>query len=249
MTITAAELAAKMQRKKSYVPPNVHYCCSECEGTGFVYQLSREIDFRGKEVEVKRWSNCSNKTKANLISQSGLHDSEYTKTWKDVRDISNTNVAKEAIIETLERGFGWVYLWGEVGTAKTLMLQIAVSEYQKKLKQARYVTMANMTDKIRLAFDETAQNVAIDREITKWSAIKLLAIDEPDRVKQTEFVKQRVFQIIDNRYRTREQGITLMAANVPPDECDPYFASRIGDGRFEVVHLLGQDMRGVQSYG
>ena len=61
-------------------------------------------------------------------------------------------------------------------------------------------------------------------------------VDEIERVKNTEWARERIFQIIDRRYSAAEvrRSVTLMASNSSPDDLDGYLASRACDGRFKV---------------
>ena len=180
----------------------------------------------------------------------GLLPSDRALAWGDVLDlhtVSNTSEAKMAIKATLERGYGWVYLWGNYGTAKTTLLKIAVAEYlRKQALPAVYARMSDIMDEIRAGYDSKTPNTEAIRRLRWWSSVPLLAIDEAEKVNETGMVEERRFQLLDTRYEaaTRQRfGITLIAANVAPRAMPATIASRISDGRFTVVHLTGKDFR------
>lgn len=70
-----------------------------------------------------------------------------------------------------------------------------------------------------------------------FKAIPVLAIDEMDKVKWSEWNIEMIGNMIDHRYRNQESKVTLFAMNAPPEQWSnadrlTYLASRLRDGRF-----------------
>ncbi len=153
--------------------------------------------------------------------------------------------AARAVIDTLSRGSGWVYLWGPPGLGKTLVLKIAVAEMLRRHKAAAYTRMAELIDHLRSAFDARDPSEEAQRRLDWWAGLPLLAIDEFDRVRNTEYSNERRFLLLDRRYEQALNGksITIMAANADPATLEPYLYDRIRDGRFTVVKLEGDSAR------
>ena len=185
------------------------------------------------------------------FAQSGLLPDDLERTWDFIIDTGNIMSAVNAIKEVLNRGYGWVYIHGEYGVAKTTLLKIAIAEwFNRHGSGCRYVNMADLIDDLRSSYDEERSQSEIVKRMNKWSDVHLLAIDEMDKGSLTEFVKERRFAILNKRYEKAvyKQSITLMVSNSPPEELGSYLFSRIRDNRFDVVHLNGEDARAAQDW-
>jgi len=138
-------------------------------------------------------------------------------------------------------------LWGGAGNAKTLILQAVVNECIERGVMAVYVTMLDLLEYIREAYQEGQEG----RYGSAWSrmdrvtAVPVLAIDEVDKIKATEWAIERETAILDKRYRlglARHVG-TLLAMNTNPDRLPEWISSRLADGRNRIVHNDDPDMR------
>ena len=106
-------------------------------------------------------------------------------------------------------------------------------------------------DDIRIAYDERENKMTeLVRRMEWWTSLDVLAIDELDKVGQTDWARERIFQLLDARYQSaiRQEALTVIAANYQsPDELSGYLKSRIEDNRFTangyVVYLKGADGR------
>ena len=185
-------------------------------------------------------------------AQVGLNWEDQTeRSWDKVLPVNGASEATAKVQEVVERGHGWVYLWGGYGSSKTLLLKTAVAECLRTQLEACYIRMVDLLDNLRQSYDQEHQNQAIAAQVRRYTELPLLALDEVDRFKETDWTRERVFQLIDGRYNAAQikRSVTLLASNNPPDELDGYFASRISDARFAVVHLEGKDLRGGMKKG
>jgi DNA replication protein DnaC len=181
----------------------------------------------------------------------GLDQADMTLTWANVIERENVRIAVAAVKQVIDRGYGWVYLHGDYGLAKTLILKIAVAEFCRATRQpASYTRMAEIIDHLRGAFDAKSPSEESAARLDMWSELPFLAIDEFDRVRSTEYATERRFVLMDRRYEqaARQKSITLMASNCTPDDLEGYLADRIYDGRFAVIHLKGVSARPFMSY-
>jgi len=217
--------------------------CPVCGGLGLVRYDAPLDDFR-----FGRLFPCPNLPEERLHQEGryGLFwDEQRNLSWESVLPTNKVEPALEAVRRAVERGGGWVYLWGGYGTAKTLILKTAVAEALRADKEAVYARMVDLLDELRAAYDEDKASRALVERIHYYTALPLLALDEIDRVKETEWARERIFQIIDRRYTSAElgRGATLLASNSSPEALDGYLCSRVRDGRFEVVEMQGADLR------
>jgi DNA replication protein DnaC len=180
-----------------------------------------------------------------------LQTDEMLLTWADVADRYDVYKAVKAVQQVIQQGYGWVFLHGDYGLAKTLILKVAIAEFCRSTRQpASYIRMAEIIDHLRGAFDAKNPSEESAARLDMWSELPFLAIDEFDRVRATEYATERRFVLMDRRYEQacRQRSITLMAANCTPDDLEGYLADRIYDGRFSVVHLHGASARSAMSY-
>lgn len=245
-SLTAEEKAAieAERRAAQTCVPN----CPICGGGGLIrYDVDRLHPLFGK-VEV-----CPNRIK--LVLQSG--DPRYGLTANEVENlnwglildaISDGPKAAAAVRGALAEPGAMAYLYGSFGQAKTLSLKIAIAETLRAGKTAVYANMVQILDDLKLSFDaeEDSQHELMHR-IQFWQNLPVLAIDELDKANMTEWAKERIHQLLDQRWvrAIRGEGVTLLAANSPATDLSGYLASRIKDSRFKpfVVKLDGPDGR------
>jgi DNA replication protein DnaC len=182
----------------------------------------------------------------------GLTDKERRQTWDDLLPIPDSNIMQIAdqIRDVYRRGFGWVYLHGDFGIGKTLLLQIVTACGLRDGKESAYIRMADIMDMLRDGYKADDYQTRMD-----WlQDLPILAIDEFDRVAEKagagslSWVGEKRFTLMDHRYisAARGESITIMAGNVHPSKFtfdDGYLWDRIRDGRFQVLHVTGKSIR------
>lgn len=243
-----AKLREKAQNNRPAIPPGRTYpkperhSCPRCCGLRWLRQ-----NLPVGHPEFGRLIPCPDCTGPRLhVGQSGLSGGEIENlSWDKVLDAGETHKARRAVQEVLARGHGWVYLYGGPGIAKSLILKVAVAEVVKSQNPATYVNMSAILDDLRQAYDTQTPNMEAVRRLERWTRIPFLAVDELDKVKDTEYVQERRMRLLDDRYQAalRGESITLFASNRPPEHFENYITDRIRDGRFSVVELIGQSAR------
>lgn len=239
-------LARHSGKKWIGTPTPESLCAPDCPTCGGIGYFRKDIDDI-HDPEFGRAFPCPNR-EARYSPRCGLTQNEATLlTWNQIDENGEALIAAEIVRETLARGHGWVYLWGGYGRAKTLILKIAAAEALRSKKEAAYTRMAEIFDHLRGAYDTDHPNQESTRRLDWYAELPLLCIDEFNRFRATDFAADRLGVLIDRRYvqAEREQGITLMAANVAPHQLNGYIADRIEDGRFTVFHLPGESYRPV----
>lgn len=212
--------------------------CPICGGFGWLHR-DLPIDDPGFGKLVP----CPNRP-VDHGKMTGLKGSEFDLDWPDIHDRMNVKEAVFAIQKTLEKGYGWVYIHGSNGLAKTLLLQIAVAVSIRAKKEAAYTRMVDIIDNLREAYGEYSSGES-ERRIEHWSKAPVLCIDEFEKMRKTEYATERQFSLMDTRYQEALRGnsITIMASEVGPEKYEGYLCDRILDGRFMVVKLVGASAR------
>ena len=231
--------------------------CPECGGAGYV-----RYDVPVGHPKFGRLERCPN-VKARAIGKSlqvGEIDPRIGLTADELRNLSWSMVRKgvnqaDRACEVTQRaymsGHGLVFLYGGFGQGKSLVLKIAVATALNEGRRAAYANLAGVLDDIRIAYDERENKMTeLVRRMEWWTSLDVLAIDELDKVGQTDWARERIFQLLDARYQSaiRQEALTVIAANYQsPDELSGYLKSRIEDNRFTangyVVYLKGADGR------
>ena len=230
-------------------PPATRYECNICNDIGMVRAGDFEVNHPmfGKMVPCACRQAEGNPEVADAYT--GLFPRDLTRTWDSLVEIdaldTNLDEAKQAVQKVLSNGYGWVYLWGGYGTAKSAILKTACAYATRDAAlYSGYARMQDIIDEILAAYDK-GQKAAV-AQVGRWSHIHVLAVDELEKVSESRETVKRRFQIFDHRYSASldgRYGITIMAGNVPPMDLDPALASRILDGRNHVVELKGKDVR------
>jgi hypothetical protein len=220
--------------------------CDICGGIGYIrYDLEPHHPMFGKVQlcpNVDRWT-------LPYARQFGITKEESEQlTWRSILSVNGADKASKAAAEMLERGYGWLYLWGNHGLGKTLVLKTAVAAWIRNYNgNGCYARMSEVIDHLRAAYTAKDQpfSVASEERLEWWTNVPLLAIDEIERLRSTEFATEKQFIMFDRRYESAlaRQTMTILACNSAPSELPAELADRVYDGRFEVIRLEGQSLR------
>lgn len=231
--------------------------CPECGGVGYI---RHDVPVgHPKFGKVERCPNAQASTHKSSL-QAGEIDPRVGLTGDEVRNLTwdlvkkGVNQADQACEVTRRAymsGHGMVFMYGGYGQGKSLVLKIAVAAALNEGKRAAYANLAGVLDDIRMAYDERENKMTeLVRRMEWWASLDVLAIDELDKVGQTEWARERIFQLLDARYQraVRQEALTVIAANYQStDDLSGYLKSRIEDNRFVangyVIHLKGSDGR------
>lgn len=258
----AKELRAKMEANgikfpeagaevKPIRPAYSGYCrqgwdCQWCGGSGY-YQL----DVEPGHPQFGKLQRCPNVDISALpgFGRLGMHPKELEFDWaklKVFKEITGVDQAVAAVQKAMADGHGWVYLYGSHGTAKSLIMKIAVALSIKSGKSAAYANMAKILGFMREAYDTQNPSGEAESRLDWLAGLEVLAIDEFDLISGTDWENNRRFQLMDERYNMailQEPNVTLIASNRTPDQLPMWYADRIQDNRFAAVGLFGPSAR------
>ncbi|WKZ34867.1 MAG: AAA family ATPase [Anaerolineales bacterium] len=258
--VTSKDIVTKMRNRipgspeKPSRPEDAKPDCPKCQGYG--WHQSKQYNnhwFLCPCVEDKKKGiqEIGNRFDPATI---GLKAIELDLTWAHVKPgISDGTKAVDIVRPYYGRGFGLVYLWGAYGQAKTLIGKILIATAYRDGKKAAYANVSSVLDDIRLAYDEQEHKTTeLLRRMKWWMEREVLFLDEIDKSHDTSWVKERLHQLIDERYAkaVRGEALTVIASNKSDEALDGYMKSRLHDRRIgKVVFLNGKDGRHVMPDG
>ncbi len=167
------------------------------------------------------------------ISQLGEED--LKRQLLDIHRTTQNEQMLDAARRTIDRGYGWLYIWGGPGNAKSEVLKAIVNEcFGAGRVPAIYAKLNTITDHIKAGFANNTSAARLD----ELRAAPVLAIDEMDKPQETEWMEAFRFNFLDDRYMSavNKTTLTVFAGNADPSTFDDVLYDRIRDGRFEIAH-------------
>lgn len=151
----------------------------------------------------------------------------------------NTAAMVAACREMVGRKASMLTFWGSSGNAKSVALIATVNEFLDKGVPALYMPSYDMLNWIQDAFSNHGQDIKSESAYARLEMCKgicVLAVDELQGVKVTDWRLEQLRNLIDRRWRDGLDGekFTLFAMNESPDNLEPRIYSRLKDGRNRV---------------
>lgn len=226
-------------------PREVHEC-PICRDVGFL-RADVELghpDF-GKPLPCPGEAHAPERMRR-LAQLSGLPEGFLDWSLDDIEPNDHNREMLAAAREVMTWDGGFLYLWGGPGNAKTNVLVSLVNHFNKGGRTAAYVKFAKVVDYMRDAFIEKKQRALDPMAQSSMSYIErfqqlvkipVIAIDEMDKARSTEFADDFRFDFLDDRYLQALAGetITIFASNANPNRLPEPIWDRIRDGRFRVL--------------
>lgn len=217
--------------------------CPICHGIGYI-RYDRDI----YDKEFGKMYDCECRLKGVWDAKIGIGiEDAKSLDWNKFQQTEAVKQMRKAYDHVLERGYGWVYIYGVPGNGKTIMAK-AFSIYSQQVKgfKTRYRKLSEIMNELRSSYDENFGQVVYQSRLKEWASIRVLVLDEIGRDRQTEFSKQSLSDIMDKRYEdaVQRKSITVWVSNFTPEEIlEQYQVDRIRDGRFSVVEVVGKSVR------
>lgn len=217
------------------------YYCDKCKDTGIVSEVIDGLEY------ASECASCAAKRRAAQLQDiCGLTLHERLTNLNSIITPANSDTARmvQAARDFIANPIGILTIYGSCGNAKTVALQSIVNASLNRDVSAIYTTFFDLVRYIREAYQPGSTDSDWSR-MRRFQNVPVLCIDEVDKVKPSEWVREVETQLFDVRYR---HGIacecgTVLAMNESIDALPEHLASRLRDGRNVVIENNDRDMR------
>jgi hypothetical protein len=196
-----------------------------------------------------------------LSSLSQMHPRDLELRLSHIKAVAGNQAMLDACRRMLHYPWGWLYIWGGPGSAKSMALKAMCNHLALKgYHPVVYIKFSRLVDIMRDAYAERQArerqladgvlpgqwvNMGYLERFDRLRQIRVLAIEEFDKERLTAFAERFRFDFLDERYEQALRGdsITLFAGNSSPAGLPSPLRSRIEDGRFRVAKNSAGDAR------
>jgi DNA replication protein DnaC len=220
-----------------------HDCYSNCPGLdkcglhGYAPRVFEEFEF-GYRVYVVRAARCRNQMREGelnhyrgLIKSSRIPPELSECAFDNFKPVNeSTRRAKEFAMFCAEKGEG-LLIEGPPGVGKTHLAVAVVKSLLSKGKSAIFTPVVNLLDEMKEAVAFSRINTMLDA----LRQVDCLALDDLGMQKDTEWVGERLYELVNGRYNFKKQLIITTNARSMED-----LGSMIGTSGRQVVSRLSQ---------
>src|SRR5215210_620787 len=213
-----------------------HPCTPECEKKN--EQREWELTRRDARVTTLRERSGLSKrmkgytlgnfrpTISNAAGRARMKVDEYLENWEENREV----------------GKG-LYFCGGVGTGKTHLAVAVMNELiRRKRVPSLFVTVPELLDNLRETYNKPGRN--LDEWMDAVQNADFLVLDDLGSERATEWVRERIFVIVNHRYR--EALPTVFTSNIGPKDLAEQLGERTASriiAMCDWIQLEGEDYR------
>ena len=219
-----------------------HPCTPECEEKN----ERREWELMRRDARVE-----------SLLEKSGLSKRFKRYTFANFKPYVSPEAARA--VERVEDYLGrWeenreagrgLYLCGGVGTGKTHLAVAVLNELvRKKRVPSLFVTVPELLDNLRETYNKPGRN--LDEWMDAVQNADFLVLDDLGSERPTEWVRERIFVIVNHRYR--EALPTIFTSNIGPEDLPAQLSDRTASriiAMCEGIEIKGEDYRETAAKG
>lgn len=182
-------------------------------------ELSRQYEEEGKRNRVKKYRDIS-------IIDKKFYESKFENA--DKSQVINFLKKYSEKFKVTGNAPAGIFLYGSVGTGKTYAASCLANDLMENGKTVLFMSFALYLIKIRESFKNNFEDTNIESEILKYvKTCDLLIVDDLGVENVKEFAIEKLFTLLDTRYRTKKPFI--ITTNLSIEAIKEKFGERIYD--------------------
>ncbi len=156
--------------------------------------------------------------------------------------------AVRAFVEDLDGNLAagrGIWFVGDVGTGKTSLAMLVSKLAMQAGRSAAVYSLPKLLTRIRRTYDLDSGDLSYSEFFDRLTSVDLLHIDDLGATKQTEWVLEQLFSIVDERYATQRSMVltTDLAVEELEEQIGPRTVSRLVEICGDPLPLFGEDQR------
>ncbi len=138
-----------------------------------------------------------------------------------------------------------IWFVGDVGTGKTSLAMLVSKLAMQAGRSAAVYSLPKLLTRIRRTYDLDSGDLSYSEFFDRLTSVDLLHIDDLGATKQTEWVLEQLFSIVDERYATQRSMVltTDLAVEELEQQIGPRTVSRLVEICGDPLPLFGEDQR------
>jgi len=226
-----------------------HRCCA-CEDAGFVrYERRRGEEGFGRALPCP---GCAGRPGLEADPERELRRLRIPAKFREARintwlpDNGRPRLAAQAYVLRWPPEKPIFLLSGPKGVGKThLACGIVRDLYERHGQRGQFWPVVDLLDRYRATFDEDRATETVEAVDAQLRRLAVLVLDDLGTHKSTEWAEERLFRLIDERYR--ELQPLVVTTNVGLMELPDRLKSRLADGSCGTqINVAGIDRRTTQ---
>lgn len=192
---------------------------------------------------------CSPQLQQQRLTLSGLDEAQRKYRLSDIRaeGFPGHALMLEAAVAFQARPLGILTIWGKPGNGKTVASWAIMGELLARGVEAVYVRAPDLITGMRQAFYPSGdvKDGGARQKLRRMEQAAVLVIDDFDRAYAARGTQEQVEALIEHRYEcgTQNRMGTILIMNTDPAQLPDWLASRLFDGRNQVIHNADPDVR------
>jgi hypothetical protein len=184
-----------------------------------------------------------------MMRDSGLEASEQDWRLDYIDDMEGKDTALQharGLLSLTPKPKGIMTFFGDYGTGKSGILKALTASFIRAGVKATYARANDILVRLRGSMNNKSE-ASEESILNNFMRYRFLAIDEIDRISDTDWSRSTIFTLLDRRYDARSNRATALVTNEFPDKMPPewgYLMSRMQDG--VRVPVGGASLRGGQ---
>jgi DNA replication protein DnaC len=179
-----------------------------------------------------------------LFDRAGFRPRHWEMTFERYKPCNKSQRAAKAYLEALEAIDHNIFIWGPVGVGKShLAVSLGKKLIREKLVDLQFISAVNLLAEIKATFGKD-YGEGVELVIRRFSSKPVLILDELGVEKETDWVRETFYAMIDNRYTAMLP--TIVTSNLEPGELAEKIGDRLVSRLMEgakVIEIGGHDYR------